>query len=117
MSRGGGGERIKERKRKREQRHDFLMPRFRTSRMTPSQSKIKAQTWLVAPPANRRLAAVPRRGCCCCCLWREAKADLEEDKEDAGKRKAWEKRAAGRRRTRRGKAWLRRGMVMVLLWL
>ena len=43
---------------------------------------------------------------------------MEEDKKDAGKRKAWEKRAAGRRR-RRDRAWLRRGMVddRVRLWL
>jgi len=86
--------------------------------MTPSQSKINAQSLLLAaPPANSLVAAL-RRGCCCCCccccccLWREAKADLGEDKEDADKRKAWEKRATGRRR-RRDRAWLRRGMVMI----
>jgi len=82
--------------------------------MTPSQSKIKAQSWLAAALPAKSRVAVPRRVCCCCCcLWRDAKQDLEEDKEDAGKRKACVRRVAGRRR-RRGRALLRRGMALIL---
>lgn len=96
---------------KRLQRQDSIVHCVRTSRMTPSQSKIKAQSWLAAgPPAKSRIAAPPRG----CCLSRDAKIDLDGDKTDAGKRNACVRSVAGMR-NKRERALLMGGMVMVLL--